>query len=113
MSEGEQFYDFVHVSDVAHALYLIADKGIDGTNYTIGSGNAKPLKEFLKVVGKIANEMNDSDILLGFGRITSNVISLPKEIFNVEKLAKDTGFKLTVSFEEGIRRTALWIKENQ
>lgn len=113
LSAGEQFYDFVHVSDVAHALYLIADKGVDGTNYTIGSGNAKPLKEFLKVVGRIANEMNGSDIPLGFGKVTKNVISLPIETFDVMKLKRDTGFVQTISFEEGIRKTALWIKENQ
>lgn len=113
LSAGNQFYDFVHVSDVARALFLIAEKGVDGTNYSIGSGDAKQLKEFLKVVGKVANEINGSDIPLGFGKITSNVISLPIETFNVEKLTRDTGFAPKVSFEEGIRRTALWIRENQ
>ena len=113
LSAGEQFYDFVHVSDVAHALYLIAEKGVDGTNYTIGSGEAKQLKEFLKVVGKVANEINGSDIPLGFGKINSNVISLPIETLDVIKLKRDTGFEPTVGFEEGIRRTALWIRENQ
>lgn len=112
LSFGDQYYDFVHVRDVAHALYLIAEKGIDGTNYTIGSGSAKPLKDFLKIVGKIANEINGSDIPLGFGKITSNVISLPIETFNAEKLMRDTGFQPTVGFEEGIIRTAMWIKNN-
>ena len=110
LSAGNQYYDFVHVSDVARALYLIADKGVDGTNYTIGSGDAKQLKEFLKVVGKVANEMNGSDVPLGFGKITSNVISLPIETFDVTKLKEDTGFEINVPFEEGIRRTAEWIR---
>lgn len=110
LSAGNQYYDFVHVSDVAHALYLIADKGIDGTNYTIGSGDAKQLKDFLKVVGEVVNEMNGSNIPLGFGQITSNVISLPLETFDITKLKEDTGFEISISFEEGIRRTAEWIK---
>ena len=113
LSLGNQYYDFVHVSDVAHALYLIAEKGVDGVNYTIGSGEAKHLKEFLNVVGRIANEINGSDIPLGFGKITSNVISLPIETFDIKKLTRDTGFIPKVSFEEGIRRTALWIRDNQ
>lgn len=112
LSEGNQYYDFVHVSDVAHALFLIAERGIDGTNYTIGSGQAKQLKEFLKAVGKIANEINGTDIPLGFGKITNNVISLPIETFDVEKLKRDTGFQPKISFEEGIQRTALWIRDN-
>ena len=28
LSNGNQYYDFVHVEDVAHALYLIAEKGV-------------------------------------------------------------------------------------
>ncbi len=114
LSAGTQYYDFVHVSDVAHAMYLIAEKGVDGTNYMIGSGDAKPLKEFLQVVGDVANRLNhNSSIPLGFGEITSNVISLPRETFDVSNLKRDTGFVPVVSFEEGIVRTAEWIKSNQ
>lgn len=112
LSAGIQYYDFVHVSDVAHALYLIAEKGVDGTNYTIGSGNAKSLKDFLTIVGRIANEVNGySKIDLGFGQITNNVVSLPYEIFDIRKLVRDTGYKPEISFEEGIVRTAEWIKQ--
>lgn len=113
LSSGKQYYDFVHVSDVAHALYLIAEKGKDGTNYTIGSGDAKQLREFLEIVEKIANELNgSSNVSLGFGEITNNVVSLPLDIFNIEKLRNDTGFEPVISFEDGIRRTAQWIKSN-
>lgn len=112
LSSGEQYYDFVHVSDVARALYLIAEKGIDGTNYIVGSGDAKPLKDFLEIVGSTANQLNGhTAIPLGFGKIHSNVIYLPKSMFDISKLRADTGFVSQVSFEEGIRRTAEWIKK--
>lgn len=114
LSAGNQYYDFVHVTDVARALILIADKGVDGTNYTIGSGDAKPLKEFLKIVGRVANSLHGGeDIELGFGKITSNVVSLPITTFDIEKLYSDTGFRPLVTFEEGIMRTAQWIKEDE
>lgn len=114
LSAGNQYYDFVHVSDVARALILIAECGIDGTNYMIGSGEAKPLKEFLKIVGEVANELHDGETVpLGFGEITSNVISLPLSTFDVTKLYQDTGFKPLVTFEEGINRTAKWIKADE
>ncbi len=111
LSSGNQYYDFVHVEDVAHALYLIAEKGVDGSNYMIGSGNAKQLKYFLEIVGDVANEINGTKIPLGFGKITDNVVSLPVDVFNVEKLKRDTGFVPKISFEEGVKRTASWIRE--
>lgn len=113
LSSGTQYYDFVHVSDVARALILIADRGIDGSNYTIGSGNVKPLKEFLTTVGNISNRLNgDTNIPLNFGEIRNNVISLPKDIFDMENLKLDTGFVPLISFEDGIERTARWIYKN-
>ncbi len=114
LSAGNQYYDFVHVKDVARALYLIADRGVDGTNYTIGSGEAKKLKEFLKIVGDITNKYREGKYInLDFGKITSNVVSLPIETFNVDKLYSDTGFIPSISFSDGINRTVEWIIKEQ
>ena len=113
LSAGNQIYDFVHVSDVAHALYLIAEYGVDGTNYAIGSGEAKPLREFLMIVGKIANEVKGGkEVPLGLGEIVNNVVSLPKETFDISDLFRDTGFVPQITFEEGVKRTAHWIHDN-
>lgn len=113
LSAGSQLYDFVHISDVAHALYLIGQKGVDGTNYIIGSGSAKPLRDFLTQVGAISNQAKGGmPVPLGFGDIQSNVIFLPKEAFSVDNLARDTGYMPHVSFEEGIRRTVTWLQNN-
>ena len=110
LSSGEQIYDFVHVSDIAHALYLIAEKGTEGKEYIIGSGNAKPLKDFLTEAGDIVNEMKGGErISLGFGKHKGKAISLPKEAFDTSGLVNDTGFQPQISFNDGIKRTAEWI----
>ena len=114
VSKGDQLYDFVHVSDVAKALCLIAEKGIDGSNYVIGSGEPRPIKEFLNTTAIIANKINGgTSIPVGFGKYNGDVISLPISTFDISKIQKDTGFIPQLSFEEGITTTALWIKENQ
>lgn len=113
LSAGMQNYDFVYISDVAKAFYLIGERGVDGTNYFIGSGHVKPLREYLEVVGRIANQVNRSSISLGFGEIQSDVVYLPEEIFSIESLCKDTGFQIEVPFEEGILKTVKWIKDNE
>ena len=110
LSEGYQMYDFVHVSDVAHALYLIARSGVDGSNYVIGSGHPRPLREFLFEVGDVANKLHNGDYVpLGFGKHKGTVINLPAELFDITRLQQDTGFVPQISFEEGIERTAKWI----
>lgn len=112
LSEGDQYYDFVHVVDVACALYLIAEKGKDGSNYFIGSGNVKPLKEFLEEAGKIVNKITGRpSVPLGFGKIKSAVVKLPKETFDVKNLVEDTSFSPAIPFDEGITRTARWIQK--
>lgn len=110
LSSGEQIYDFVHVSDVARALYLIAEHGIDGRDYIIGSGNARPLKDFFFEAADIINDVKGGErIPLGIGKYESKAIFLPPEAFDIMSLVHDTGFQPEVSFEEGIRKTINWI----
>lgn len=112
VSEAKQLYDFVYISDVARAFYLIGEKGIDGHNYTIGSGNPTQLRNYLEIVGKLTNEINNSNIEIGFGKHTGSVVYLQEKDFDKENLTKDTGFEPEVSFEEGIRKTINWIIES-
>ncbi len=112
LTEGKQNYDFVYISDVANAFYLIGEKGIDGTNYMIGSGDVKPLRKYMEKVGEITNQMNHSSVELGFGKIGADVVYLPEEIFSINDLHQDTGFVPQISFEDGITETVKWIKDN-
>lgn len=112
LSAGNQNYDFVYIDDLINAFYLIGAQGINGHNYFIGSGNAKPLKKYLQIVGEIANRKNNSDISLSFGDIKSNVVDLPIDMFNIDNLVKDTGWRPTISFAKGIQLTVDWIWNN-
>ena len=42
-----QNYDFIYIDDVAKAFVAIGEYGKANKEYTIGSGNARPLKEFI------------------------------------------------------------------
>lgn len=102
-----QNYDFVYVSDVAKAFYLIADKGKPFCEYLIGSSNARPLKEF--IIEMQQTLAPDADLL--FGDVPFTGTNMPINIFDTKDTEKDTGFKAEVSFAEGTRMTMEWLKK--
>ena len=101
-----QNYDFVYVTDVAKAFYLIAKNGKPFCEYMIGSGNARPLKEFIL---EIQQSLAPDTIPL-FGNVPSTGINMPLSIFSTAATERDTGFKAEVSFTEGTRMTMDWLK---
>lgn len=106
-TSGTQNYDFVYIDDVARAFYLIGKNGKPFHSYLIGSGNAKPLKEFLL-------EMKESiakDVDFIFGDVPFTGVNLDLSVFDTKKTEKDTGFKAEISFAEGVKRTYEWLKK--
>lgn len=105
LTQCDQLYDFIYITDTARAYRYIAEKGISYKNYIIGSGNVIPLKEYLQKLRDIVNP----DIQLGFGKHLYKGIYLSKKELVGEQLFQDTGFQTEITFEEGIRLTTEWI----
>lgn len=104
---GTQNYDFIYIDDVARAFRLIGEKGIPFNDYLIGSGTARPLREFLLDMKKAIAP--DLDFI--FGDIPFTGINLPLTSFSCSKAEQDTGFRAEISFAEGCKRTCDWWKE--
>jgi nucleoside-diphosphate-sugar epimerase len=101
-----QNYDFVYVTDVAKAFYLVSQKGKPFCEYIIGSGNARPLKEFIL-------EMQHScypNAVPIFGDIPFTGINMPLITFDITAINKDCLFLPDVTFSEGTLRTMEWLK---
>lgn len=105
-TSGTQNYDFVYIDDVAKAFRLISENGKPFSHYIIGSSNARPLKEFLlDIKAAVA-----PDKRFDFGAIPYTGVNLPLSVFDCSLTEKDTGFKASIPFSEGIKRTMEWIK---
>ena len=103
---GTQNYDFVYVTDVAKAFYAVAKDGIPFKEYIIGSGNARPLKEFIL-------EMQQAlapDAVPQFGDVPFTGTNLPLNAFDTTDIKSDCGFEPEVGFAEGTRMTMEWLK---
>lgn len=105
-TSATQNYDFIYIDDLARAFVAIGKYGKANKEYVIGSGRARPLKEFLL---EMIQELGEG-IQPIFGEIPFTGVNLPLEFFNTSEIEKDCHFKPVISFAEGTRRTMEWIK---
>ncbi len=94
-------WDYLYCSDAANALLLLAEHGRDGSIYPIGSGVARPLREYIEI---IRDEINP-ELPLGFGEVPYSDKQVMHLCADISALRADTGFEPEVEFREGIRST--------
>lgn len=104
-TSGVQNYDFVYIDDVANAFYLIGTKGIANKGYMIGSGIARPLKEFVLEMCQVLNAKSKPV----FGNVQYDGANLSLDVFSIDELVNDCGYSPVVGFSEGIKRTKEWL----
>lgn len=105
-SKGEQIWDYLYAKDAAQAFYLLGEKGKSGKTYCIGSGKARPLKEF---INDIRNEIAPN-AEIGFGEVPYSKKQVMYLWADISDLEVDTGFQPEYSFHDGITETIQWVK---
>lgn len=103
---GYQDYDFIYITDAINSVVEVAEKGKPFNRYYIGSGEPKPLREFLLEMRDIVAPKTE----IGLGDIPFKGISIDYSQFELKKVEQDTGYHNKVSFSEGIRMTAEYIR---
>ncbi len=106
---GEQIWDYMYSGDTARAMAELAMRGRDGGVYCLGSGNARPLHEYIEAVRDSVN----SEAELGLGDIPYGEGQVMYLCADTRELENDIGFRCEVSFEEGIRNTVEWYKNER
>lgn len=103
---GYQTYDFIYITDAINSIIAVAEKGKAFNRYYIGSGEPKPLREFLLEMRDIV----DPEAELGLGDITFKGVDISYDQFDLKKVELDTGYRNEVPFAEGIRMTAEYVR---
>ena len=86
---------------------ILGEKGRDKCGYYIGSGSPGKLKEYIITIRNTINPEKE----LKLGAVPYHGVSADIESFSIEKIKNDTGFEPGVKFEEGIVRTAEWLRK--
>lgn len=101
-SKLEQQWDYIYIGDLIEALRLVGEYGKEGEAYPVGSGNAQPLRSYIKQIHSII----DPSLPLGIGDLPYKKAGIQdNSVLDISKLTADTGFVPKVSFEEGIKKT--------
>lgn len=103
----EQIWDYIYVEDLINALYLVGCCGKYGKVYPIGSGVARPLHYYVSVIQKLIDEQ----IPVNIGALPYKNTSIDNSILDISDLIKDTGFMPKYTFEDGIKETINYFRD--
>lgn len=101
LTEGIQQWDYLYSGDAAYAFRLLAQHGVDGRTYPLGSGEAKPLKEYVEIL----RDAIDPKLPLGFGEVPYGPLQVMYLKADIVPLTEDTGFVPQTPFDTGIQTT--------
>ena len=103
-TKGEQIWDYLYSGDAAKAFVALAKKGKSGSVYCLGSGDPRPLCEYIKDIGAVV----EPDAPLGIGEVEYAARQVMYLCADITALTEDTGFVPQTSFKDGIKETVLW-----
>jgi dTDP-glucose 4,6-dehydratase len=106
--DGQQIRDWMYVDDHCRGILAALTKGREGEIYNIGGGhplaNIDVVKKVLRIVGAPETLITTVADRPGHDR---------RYAIRCDKIANDTGFRPSVSFEEGLAATVDWYRSNE
>lgn len=105
--DGGNVRDWLYVEDHCRALAVLLEKGRSGQVYNIGGNCALPN---LEVVRRILHITGRSENLIRF--VADRPGHDRRYAITSRKLQEETGWRPETDFEEGLRRTVAWYREN-
>ncbi|WP_028888624.1 dTDP-glucose 4,6-dehydratase [Tenacibaculum ovolyticum] len=114
--KGENIRDWLYVKDHAKAIDIISHKGRIGETYNIGGDNEWKnidlIKLLIKEVDILLNRTSgQSDWLITY--VTDRAGHDYRYAIDSTKLKQELGWKPSLKFEEGIKKTIEWYIKNQ
>ena len=110
LTKGVQMWDYLHVEDACDALLaLCVNTNIKSGVYNFGSGDTRPLGEYIREMARITQ----SNSLLQFGLVSYPETGMVSLWPDVSKLKQTLGWEPRISFAEGIRSIITSLERNK
>jgi len=105
--DGMQVRDWLYVDDHCRALLALLERGLLGGIYNIGGNCALPN---IDVVRRILSACGKPESLIQF--VEDRPGHDRRYAISSAKILRETGWRPQVSFDEGLRKTIRWYREN-
>ncbi len=99
LTKCEQIWDYLNCDDAARAFLAVAERGIDGKFYPLGSGNGRKLSDYIEDIKQIVNP----EVRINFGKKEYYPHQPMYLVADVGELENDTGWKAKSRFLDEIR----------
>jgi len=114
--KGENIRDWLYVEDHAEAIDLIYHAGKTGETYAIGGNNEWKNIDLIRLLCRLLDELlhlhaGESEQLIRF--VTDRAGHDHRYAIDSSKLQHELGWKPSLTFEEGLRKTAEWYLTHQ
>lgn len=106
LTAGDQEWDYLYVRDAAEALYCLSNTPQASGFYTLGSGEARPVREIAESIRNLI----DPHLSLGFGDLPRSRHGPKRLQADISRLRMATGWRPSTSWEEGLEKTIQWHK---
>lgn len=97
-SNGNQYFDVISLNDCVEAYKLIYCEGKPNSDYWVGSGNPRFLREYVERMYRLFQPNKE----LQFGSLPYNDVQLESRVFSTQNLELDTGFKPKMTYEDTV-----------
>jgi dTDP-glucose 4,6-dehydratase len=105
--DGQQIRDWLYVEDHCRAIFSVLEKGEPGEIYNIGGNCSLPNLEVVRRILKAANKPES---------LITRVVDRPghdrRYALTNAKLTRQTGWEPRMNFDEGLRLTIDWYRNN-
>ena len=106
--DGLQIRDWIHVSDHCSAIQAVLERGIPGQIYNIGGGNERTNLEIIRL---ILRELDRPESLIVHVRDRPGHDR--RYAIDSSKLTRELGWAPACAFEQVIRETIRWYRDNR
>ncbi|MBN1332962.1 MAG: dTDP-glucose 4,6-dehydratase [Synergistales bacterium] len=115
--DGSQTRDWLYVEDNCRALLSVLFKGRAGETYNIGGGCGKTNLEVVRNICSIMDTLKPRAGRKSYLDLISFVTDRPghdkRYAIDSTKIQKETGWKPTENFQDGLEKTVTWYLKNQ